>query len=325
MSTRLRFLMLLSVFAVVVCMGAQPVQQITGEGDWYFPQTQHTVSGEFLKFYQNTDQYLVLFGYPITDVVNHPVLPGVKVQYFQRVRMELDPKAPEGEQVRLAPLGVWLYDETRRGTPVDLPFTTGACRMYPSREIPVCYEFLTFYDEYNGEVYFGEPISRLEKLSSGRLVQYFERARMEWWPENPAGMRVMLTDLGKLDLDRNYPLFKGDPDSSDNVPGKESLQLVVRAFAAHPLVAPNDNQEIFIVVQDQSLEPVEGVLVTMTLHLPDGQVLTDRLGETNSLGISKTAFKVGPYKPTQIVRVDITAALTQGPSVTTSTYFRIWW
>ena len=47
-----------------------------------------------------------------------------------------------------------------------------------------------------GEAYFGEPISPMEVMPNGRLVQYFERARMEWWPEKPTGMRVVLTDVG---------------------------------------------------------------------------------------------------------------------------------
>lgn len=323
MTARLRIPIFAILILLLTSLAAQPVQQTTGDGSWSFSESDYTVSGEFLDFYRQTDNYLLLFGFPITEEVDHPVLPGVKSQYFQRARMDLYPNEPEGQRVRLATLGVWLYDETLRGKPADLPYVPGVCRLFEARNIPVCYDFLKFYDEHDGAVYFGEPIAPMEKLANNRIVQYFERARLEWWPENPPGMRVKLTDVGKMDCDNRCPI-KLPPDP-DNVPRPTLTQLIVHAFTARPLVSPNSTQTIYVIVQNQLFQPQSGVLVTLSLRMPDGQFVNHRLDETNVKGLSMIELPVGAYKPNQIVEVNVEVEVPQGPEAKTNTYFRIWW
>jgi Domain of unknown function (DUF5107) len=55
----------------------------------YFRETQHTVSGTFLDYWQ-ANGGLALFGYPISEPV---IEDGLTVQYFQRNRFELHPDA----------------------------------------------------------------------------------------------------------------------------------------------------------------------------------------------------------------------------------------
>ncbi len=119
---RIRIPIFLTILIFLAGISARPLQQVTGEGDWYFPETKQTVSGEFLDFYQSTDDYMLSFGYPISGVEDHPVYPGVKVQYFSRARFELYPNEPAGKKIKLAMLGVWLY-ESNRGKPADLAYT----------------------------------------------------------------------------------------------------------------------------------------------------------------------------------------------------------
>ena len=319
MSIRLRVGFLLAFLGMRAGISARPLPQSTGEGGLIFERTGQVVSGEFLDFYQQADDPLILFGDAISGVENHPVLPGVQVQYFQRARMELYPNEPEGKRVRLAPLGVWLYAETQRGEGVNLPFTPGACRLMGSKGFAVCYEFLKFYEEHNGALYFGEPISGLEKLANGRLVQYFERARMEWWPENPAGARVVLTNVGQLDFDR---VRRGQVN--DQIAPTE-FRLVVYAFPARPFVAAGSQQTINVIVRDQGFHPVSGALVRVSVVMPDRQVVNLRLPETDDKGLAKATFEVGSFKPGDLVKVEVTVDVNNAGPVVTSTSFRIWW
>jgi hypothetical protein len=71
-------------------------------GCLYFPETQHTLSGKFLDYWQQNGG-LALFGYPISEAL---VENGVTVQYFQRNRFELHPdQAGTPYEVQLGLLG----------------------------------------------------------------------------------------------------------------------------------------------------------------------------------------------------------------------------
>ncbi len=195
--------------------------------------------------------------------------------------------------------------------------------MIGTAEIAVCYDFLKFYDAHDGPTLFGEPVSTLEEMPNGRLVQYFERARMEWWPERPIGMRVALTDVGYMDYQRNHPV----PNSNgpNNVGPLHGYQIKAHAFSAKPLVSPNGEQTVYVIVSDQTSQPVKGALVTLVVHLPDGRNLNHRLDETEANGLTKAEFSVGDLTPNQVVQVDVKVTTPDGASTTTSTYFRIWW
>ncbi|MFQ5408594.1 MAG: hypothetical protein ACE5FI_09270 [Anaerolineales bacterium] len=53
--------------------------------------------------------------------------------------------------------------------------------------------FLSFYNEHGGVLVFGYPITeRFFDYRLGREVQYFERARLELWPEHEGPYRVQL-------------------------------------------------------------------------------------------------------------------------------------
>jgi len=45
-------------------------------------------------------------------------------------------------------------------------------------------EFLRFYERYGGRAIFGYPLTRV-LVEDGRQVQYFQRARMELYPDKP--------------------------------------------------------------------------------------------------------------------------------------------
>ena len=73
-----------------------------------FPETGHSLSGEFLEFYERSPDGLTVYGYPITEAFIDPVY-GHLIQYFQKSRFELFPNEPPEKRVQLSNLGEWLY------------------------------------------------------------------------------------------------------------------------------------------------------------------------------------------------------------------------
>ena len=59
----------------------------------------------------------------------------------------------------------------------------------------VSFAFLDYFNSHGGVDIFGYPISG-EMMEKGINVQYFQRARMEWHPENAAQYRVQLGLVG---------------------------------------------------------------------------------------------------------------------------------
>jgi hypothetical protein len=56
--------------------------------------------------------------------------------------------------------------------------------------------FLVFYRAHNGAENFGNPLTEALR-EGGKIVQYFERARLEFLPENPERYRVQVGLLGE--------------------------------------------------------------------------------------------------------------------------------
>lgn len=315
-------LLLLTLLTLVSGFSAIPVQQSSEE--IFIKETGHWIKGELYDFWQDAPDPTILFGYPITDSIPHPFKAGVTVQYFQRARFELDPSQPEGKRVTLAALGTMLYDETNRGDRANFPINNNACRSFSQTSKSVCYAFLQFYDRYEGAKYFGQPISEVETVD-GRLVQYFEYARMEWRPERPSGQRVVLTEVGRIDFDISI----GDPNLQStytDIPQGTLTEMKVYAFTARPLMPSGEQQKVYVIVYDQFLQPLKDVQVTITLKYPDGRDENFRPSNlTGEDGLAIAVFTVDNVQPNQVIQVQADASIPNGPSGQTSTWFRIWW
>ena len=284
----------------------------------YVPETGHWIWGEFLRTYNSVSDPLLYFGYPITDDFTDPISKS-RVQYFEKARFDLV-ETPSGPVVRVAPLGELLYEA---GNPLaNIPREGPACKAYQTG-FTVCYAFLQYYEAHAGETHFGMPLSNVE-VEDGRYVQYFTRARMEWWPDRAAGERVVLTDLGKLYFDR----VVADPELlKSNPPPNLSGSLMtprVRVFTQKSLIGVEESQSVFVVVQDQYARPIEGAQVGVTLSfMPDTREFY-RLPETNEHGISQFTFTTPQIPVKSVVKVlaDITFRGQHGSG---RSWFRIWW
>ncbi|MEO7913173.1 MAG: YbaY family lipoprotein [Roseiflexaceae bacterium] len=180
-----------------------------------FTETSYCISGRFLSYWRQNGG-LAVFGLPIGDQTTENNLP---VQYFERQRFELHAENPAPYDVLLGRLG----DELLRQRSIDwstLPKEAGAqagCRYFPETQHSVCDQvggsgFLSYwsangleFDRARGKssaeslALFGLPLTEPMTMTlEGQpfLVQWFERARFEWHPDNTAAYRVLLGRLG---------------------------------------------------------------------------------------------------------------------------------
>jgi hypothetical protein len=166
----------------------------------YFPQTAHFLRGPFYAYWQSHGAMPVL-GAPITEALTEN---GMAVQYLERARLEWHPEisSDPGSRVLLTRLGVILTESeglmfphlpSGDSTPNSIFFTETGHNLANA--------FLTYWQNNGGLPVFGYPISEEIAETSptdGKqyAVQYFERNRFEWHPENPPAYNVQLGLLG---------------------------------------------------------------------------------------------------------------------------------
>jgi len=290
-----------------------------GEPWQYFPETGHNVSGDFWKFYQETPGAAFLFGSPITEQFTD-TRSGRLVQYFQRTRFELYPENPADERVLRSPLGELVFQRTPPKGTVDSSNPLG-CRFYPETGFSLCYAFLEFFDRNGGEAMFGKPISAFV-FHNDRIVQYFQGARFDWYPEYPEGQKVVLAQLGRIYFDL-VPEDAGRllPVKAENTPG-DIQTIQARIFTRKALTLGDDQQVLYVVVQDQTLNPVPGASTVVTVTWADDQKVTFAQS-TNDRGVVILPVTVTGQKHGSLIMVE-TEAIFMGLSAKGRTSFRVW-
>jgi hypothetical protein len=174
------------------------------------------VSGDFLAYWQRHGG-LPVFGYALTERRQEN---GRDTQYFERQRFEAHPENRAPYNILLGRLGAELLERRGINWQTDIPAEAqnSACLWFPQTRHNVCNQaggagFRSYWSSHGlefdgrpGKSYneslalFGYPITEaaMETNSSGDrvLTQWFERARFEWHPNNPAMYRVLLGRLG---------------------------------------------------------------------------------------------------------------------------------
>jgi len=319
----LRINLIASLMIGMVLLAIAPLSLLAqSQQERYFPDTGHTVRGEFLDFY-NARGGLRIFGFPITEEFQ---LNGRTVQYFQRVRMELHSEKQAAERVQIALLGEELGKRTAT-QPASGP-NTYFQRYFPQTGHTAIYAFLSFFDKNGGAETLGYPVSEYgSENGKGRIVQYFQRAKMEWYPELTPQQRVQLADLGSIHFDLLAAQGKVDPALKkpvaapsliDNVP----LSLKVSATTKHTVTARRGDQTLFVYVTDQKNTPVEDAAVTFTLR-DAASTSAYTMPRTDTNGFASFTFDAGAFQPAQTVFIFVTAA-SRGITGTDRTSFFTW-
>lgn len=305
------------ILPLLLLLPAQTSAHAQTGGSRYFSETGHNVTGDFLLFYESNPFAEHIFGYPITEQI--PSRDGKTVQYFQRARFELYPDQPEGQRINLTALG----RETYVSNGALNVGNTFSCRAYPETGYSVCFAFLDFFDANGGVTQFGYPISSFE-YHENKIVQYFERARLEWQPWKPEGARVVISDLGRAFFDKlgEDPALLLPVSPMDNEPVVVT-EIRVRAFVLKAVTLANDSQSFFVIVQDQNMQPVPGAACTAIVNWPNGAKDSTQLtSDTNGVGILGLAFSNQPYG--SLIYTEITCNYN-GLTGNTITSFRIWY
>jgi hypothetical protein len=317
---RMRGAILLTL--VLLASMLDPGRTVAQDGARYFPETGHWVTGNFLRTYDSVADPLTVYGFPITDAFQTesvPEQPGLLVQYFEKARFEYHPENLPELEVVISPLGEYIYQEEGPGEIVPINPLLTQCRNITADGDPVCYAFLTFFDAYGGISQFGYPISGLQYHGT-RMVQYFQKARFEWHPEQPAGERVQLADLGREYFDLKEPpilLLPNLEDYAANV-----LSLSAHAFVDQAVAAPDDSLGLYVVVQDQNLHPVQNAQVSVIIRFANGDEQRYLMELTNQYGFTTLPFDF-QNAPPGIVEIEATISSNLLQTKTRSS-FRVW-
>lgn len=166
-----------------------------------FAETGQTLCGSFLDFWERYGG-LMMFGYPLSPVMTES---GKTVQYLERSKFEYHPAAAGTDWEVVGELAGRTVTAGREG---EQPFQRVArygaddnCEFFDETGHGLCSGFRAYWQEQGGLWMFGYPISeefQERNPDTGEIstVQYFERARFEWHPENQGTPYVVL--LGRL-------------------------------------------------------------------------------------------------------------------------------
>ena len=282
----------------------------------YFPETRHTVSGDFLDFF-NQHGGLKVFGYPITAAFDWQ---GRRVQYFQKARMELHQENSYPYRVQLGLLG----DELGyRGREADAVPNNQYQRYYPETKHVLAYAFLNYFDNNGGLDVFGYPITEFVP-ENGRIVQYFQRAKMEWHPELSGDDRVQLGDLGLLHFqaDGFDPRLR-DPEPTTLAVTVTLVTLKAAASVKQPITGRTGSQTVYVFVADQTNQPIANANVIFVVRSLEG-ARAFAMPATDTRGVTAAAFDIGNLTPGQTVVIEV--KITYGTlSITTQTSFMPWY
>ena len=163
-------------------------------------ETGFCIRGRFLDYW-TAQGGLAINGYPLSAEFNEVLSDGkpYTVQYFERTRLEYHPEMKDTQyQVLIGQFGRQLH-------PADPPAVPNTMQTwFPQTGHNVPSDFYTYWTSNGGLTQFGLPLSEpfQQTLDDGKTyrVQYFERARFESHPENPAPYTILLGQFGRMIL-----------------------------------------------------------------------------------------------------------------------------
>ena len=266
---------LFAALVLVLCaLSVAPIHAATGI--LYVSATGHYMRGVFRDFWDKNGG-LANFGYPLTEEYVDPQTNRI-YQYFERARFE---RAQAGSTlVQLGLIGREFAGNRTFAT--AQPIANSSQRRYFSQTGHIVqFGFKEIWETRGGLPIFGWPLSEEidEMLADGQVhtVQYFERARFEYWPNFAPGQRVLLSTLGRnlAPAALTAPLPPNAPPSGPiTVPAPQPPGL------ARPIIPESKNARVIpqagqpgqtFVFEARGYQP--GEKVSLWVNVPDGSVL----------------------------------------------------
>ncbi len=305
-----------------------PLQKpaLTQDEEQYFDETGHWVEGVFLDYFRGHGG-LEIFGYPITEAF---IDQGLLVQYFQNARVEWHPNNPDLYKVQLGLLG----DELNYRHPAAAePSPKSRRKVYfPETQHTVAYAFLDYFNAHGGVDVFGYPITEMY-FEEGKIVQYFQRLKMEWYPDDPSST-IHIGPLGSLYLDIHrdrmplVALQRAPKDIRINTIPATPVVTEIHAVISlrYSVMSQKRDQIVSILITDNNNLPVADAQVALHFESPTGEILlgSDLTLTTDSRGFAQMAIPVnGGYSGSQIL---VRAAVIYGQLTTSAqNVFLLWW
>jgi hypothetical protein len=314
----------LTALFLTIFIPASPAIAQSDPGWVYFSETGHTVQEPFLTFFKNTGG-LARYGFPITDEYVDPQTKLI-VQYFQKARLESHPDNPDPYKVQLGLLGDEL-GQRRPPIPVEsIPSASDpSCVYFNDTGHSVCYYFLDYWRQAGGLDLFGYPISEY-LIENGVIVQYFQRAKMEWQPSKPAGQRIQLAPLGEI----YYKWAKLDPRGLEpqlpidsRIHPAVSKSIKARAAVLEGAVPPGGTQAAYVRAVDQLNRPLANAAVTLIIHYPSGDK-SFTLSPTDTQGVTMQFFNAGNAAVGTIIAMEFIVSSPGLEPVWAPTSYMIW-
>jgi hypothetical protein len=161
-------------------------------------------------------------------------------------------------------------------------------------------------------------------MENGRIVQYFERAKMEWHPELPANQRVQLGNLGEIYATTRLDSSLLQPGAAILNPNVQQItSLRATASLRQAIVGPSGQQTLHVYVIDQRGKPVPGASSRAVVRFPSGD-LEKTPPATDANGHAQVTFELGQLRPGQLIVVQVRAAWATLATETQTSFF-VWW
>ena len=172
-------------------------------GAIYFPQTGHRIAPKFSGVWE-TNGGLAQFGFPTSPEGVERLENGklYQVQYFERARFEYHPENKgTRDEVLFGQFGRSIHGGVDPTAEKLKDHTCTYFQLTPDVGHNLCGAFHEYWVAHGGLTQFGFPITEevKEVLEDGKTyqVQYFERARFEYHPENAAPYDILLGQFGR--------------------------------------------------------------------------------------------------------------------------------
>jgi hypothetical protein len=317
----IRLLSLVTLTAIVVGMLAWPRQSSAAARSpsevpdtyppylaEYYSQTGHSAVNSFELFWRNTPNALFVLGYPISApfIEESFTNPGeyYRVQYFERAILE---EHPQNYGTPYYILGRLLGAEIVKGRENEPPFqpvpdprdgTWDEFTRHTLRNAPA--PFRSFWLNNGGLAVFGRPLSeQFQEVNQadGRVywVQYFERQRMEWHPDEPdPRYRILLGLLGNEYRDAHH---QGNPAFTPGATAPDQPQPPASNFAygynvilyGQGSTSWQDRPRVLRLVKESGFGWVRQQVRWMDLHDRSGAIywaeLDDIVRDANDMGV----------------------------------------
>ncbi len=237
---RLSQAILSAVMLAALTIVVLPAARASAANERWCPPESYGICSEnaFLDFWR-ANGALDILGYPIDSPRSTPE--GMIVQVYERATLEWHPELPPAYQVSLARLGALLVEGLpqvkQRAAQPPVPCSPD-CAYFEQTRHTLRGEFLNYWTSYGGLAVFGFPLTeQYEEVNAADgktyLVQYFERNRFEFHPENQGKYRVLLGRLGAEFLTTTALPVKSWPAASvPNYPLVGNDQALVDVGAA---------------------------------------------------------------------------------------------